>query len=106
MTALRLLRVLDVLTSTSPRPNRRAPCPHTPSRPLASQPVEISRLAGQASPSPARLAPARKAHPPDPLHFHHGLLTKSRSGHGEALLFLEQRDELVAQEARWNPAPC
>ncbi len=31
MTALRLLRVLDVQKSTSPRPNRRAPCPHTPS---------------------------------------------------------------------------
>ena len=32
--------VLDVLTSTSPRPNRRAPCPHAPSHSLATRPVE------------------------------------------------------------------
>ncbi len=42
MTALRLIRVLDVQKSTSPRPNLRAPCPHTPSRPpfLARLPIE------------------------------------------------------------------
>ena len=45
------LRVLDVPKSTSPRPTRRAPCPHTPSgrlaapplsHPLATPPVEKS----------------------------------------------------------------
>ncbi len=36
MTALRLIRVLDVLKSTSPRPTRRAPCPHASSRSLSA----------------------------------------------------------------------
>ncbi len=40
MTALRLIRVLDVPKSTSPRPTRRAPCPHTSSRPRAASPTE------------------------------------------------------------------
>jgi len=44
MTALRLIRVLDVLFSTPARPNLRAPCPRGPLRPLASRPVEICRL--------------------------------------------------------------
>ena len=44
MTALRLIRVLDVLTRTSPLPNRRAPCPRGPLRPLASRRVEICGL--------------------------------------------------------------
>ena len=43
MTTSRLLRVLDVLRSTSPRPNRCAPRPHTPSRP--SEAASGSRLA-------------------------------------------------------------
>ncbi len=33
MTALRLIRVLDVPKGTPPRPTLRAPCPRTPSRP-------------------------------------------------------------------------
>ena len=58
MTALGLIRVLDVLKSTSPRPTRRAPCPPPPShprvshplasRPLLPQPVEGARLAGRS----------------------------------------------------------
>ena len=42
MTALRLIRVLDVPKSTSPRPTRRAPCPHTSSRPRYTSPAEES----------------------------------------------------------------
>ena len=45
MTALRLIRVLDVLFSAPARPNLRAPCPRGPLRPLASRPVETCGLA-------------------------------------------------------------